>query len=313
MIGENMDYKGIQIDDKDITYVKLTSGIYLIDGEIIRNDTYGLARFQCKNPNDIRKVTENRYIKEYTCGDVKMSVQEYNERKNMFEYECKDENGDFNNLDDEYRYRKFISSWTPIYSVEQTISDPIKVELDHIKYDTGNKYVRSAFLNGTDKDDTLYSYFQAEAWPDIINECFEELGMEYQPRLNYGATANKKVWSNSNHSGIRFAVAFGTYIFGDSWGDPRIVKGTLQDMLDKYENERKTIRNIIIRQYKKHFGDIDAGTFDFKTLLNTLQTSSNILKNVKPTAKTSSEYWRALRYINDAINQIEIAYKVIED
>ena len=307
-----MNYNAIKIDDKDITYVKLPTGTYLIDGEVVRNDHYGIKRFQCKDPDDIRMITETRYVKEYTDGNGKMSVQKYTENKEQLDYECTDEYGNFNNLDDEYRYRKFLDSWQPIYAIEQVISEPLKVEIDHIKYNTGNQYVRSAFLNGTDKEDTLYSYSQAEAWSDIVKECFDDLVMEYQPGLSYNATAYKKVWSNSNIDTIRFVVAFGTYVFGDSWGNPHVLKGTLQDMLDKYDSDKKAIRNIIIRQYKKHFGDINAGTFDFKTLLQTLQTSKNLLINVKPTQKTNSDYWKAVTNINQAITQIETAYQVAE-
>lgn len=313
-----MDYKGIQIDDKNITYVKLPGGTYLVDGEIVKNDNYiSVSRVQCKNPNDIRRVTENKYIKEYVSGDVRMTLQEYNKNKYELAVECiKSENDgytEYNSLQDEFKYRSFLADWKPIYATEQVVSEPIKVEIEHIKYDTGNKYIRSAFLNGADNEDTLYSYHQAEAWPDIVKECFDELHMEYQQGLSFSATANKKIWSNSDHSCIRFVVAFGTYVMGDTWGNPRVIKGTLQDMINQYETDKKVIRNIIIRQYKKHFGDIDAGTFDFKTLLSTLKRCGSLFSNVQPKAKTADYYWSGVKCINAAIQQIETAFQTVEE
>ena len=91
-----MECKGISIDDKNITYVKLPSGTYLIDDNVIKNDAY-YARFQCNDPTSIRKITENKYIKEYTDGTIKMSVQKYNENKCQLEGECLDKHG-FNSL-----------------------------------------------------------------------------------------------------------------------------------------------------------------------------------------------------------------------
>ena len=177
-------YKGVSIDDKDIVYVKLSNGIYLIDGEIVNVDSWSYRRVQCKNPDDIRIVNENRYIKEYKYGEEVLSAQEYEEQRAKLAAECiiatsNDDDDDiiYKDLDSEFRYRRFISQWKPIYATEQTISEPIKVEIEHILYDTGNEFIESAFLIGNSKineDDTLYRYNQSGAWLQIVKDCFDE-------------------------------------------------------------------------------------------------------------------------------------------
>lgn len=308
-----MDCKGIAIDDKDITFVKLSSGTYLVDGEIVKCDNYLTNRVQCKNPNDIRIVTFHKDLVEYHCGDTKMTVAEYNDWLYKLKAECVkteyDDYTEYNNLEDEFKYRKFVDEWKPVYVTNQYISDPIKVEIEHIQYDTGSKYIRSTFLNGTDNDETLYSYYQAEAWLDFVKECFDELGMEFERGLSYNQTANKKVWSNPDHGCIEFVVAFGTYILSDRFKNPRVIKGTLQDVKERLENDKKAIRSIIISGYKKHFGDIDAGRFDFDTLSKKLNNAMSYLNEVSPKAKTSSQYYSCMKNLREAINQISSAYE----
>lgn len=308
---------GIVIDDLNIKYVILNSGEYLIDGELIKVDSWKNERVQCKNINDIRKVTTNKYIKEYRSGDKIMSVEDYKaEKYRLYNKGIKYQSEDYtewNSLEDEFAYRKFEETWKPIYVETQEVSDPIYVQIDHIKYDTGVKYIRSAFINGIDKDDTLYSYYQAEAWLDIVKECFNELNMEFQPDLSFNATANKKVWSNSNHSCIRYVTAYGNYIMSDLFKEPHIIKGTLDDMMNRYTQDRKIIRNIIKDGYNRHFGSIDANKFDFDSLLSKLNNAINSLHEIRPNSKNGKYYYSAITQINNAINQIKVAYKVSDD
>ena len=309
-------YKGVSIDDKDIVYVKLPSGMYLVDGEIVNVDSWSNRRVQCKNPDDIRIVNENRYIKEYRYGEEVLPVQEYEEQRAKLAAECivetsNDDDTVYKDLDSEFKFRRFVGQWTPIYATKQTISKPIKVEIEHILYDTGNEFITSAFLSGNNKineDDTLYSYNQSGAWLQIVKNCFSELGMEYRDNVGCYGTQNKRIWSNSNHSCIEFVVAFGTYLFDKSYKNPRILTGTLDDMKGRYEKDKESIRNIIIQKYYQHFGNIKAGTFDFARLLDTLKTCSTNLHAVSSKVQTRSCYDMACRSIKDAIDQIEAAY-----
>ena len=309
--------KAITIDDKNITYIKLLPGKYLIDGNLVNVEGvegWPAQRVQCKDPNDIHLVTINKYIKEYRCGDKVMSVEDYKDSLEKLAAECikytnkYDDYTEYNSLEDEFKYRKFITSWTPIYATEEVISDGIAVEIEHIKYDTGNKFVRSAFLNGLGKDDTLYSYYQNEAWPEIVRECFDSLGMEYANKCGYSATANKKIWGNSDHSCIEFVVAFGKYIMPDYYKTPHTLTGTLDDMLERYNKDKEALCNIIKTKYNEHFGCIDAGVFDFDKLLKILRIAKADFAATKPTQKTADCFYNGERSVNKAIEMIEAAY-----
>ena len=283
---------GVSIDDKNITYVKLPYGKYLIDGEIVECGSWNYGRAQCKNVNDIRIVTEASYIKEYRCGDDVMSVAEYEDALEKLKNECVKDTDEcnlyFKDLESEFKYRKFRESWKTVYAREQIISDPIKVEIEHIQYDTGCPFIKSAFLNGLDNKDTLYTYNQEAAWLDIVKKCFDELEMTYVDGISYNKTSDKKIWGNSKNSCIRYVVAFGTYIFDDRFKTPHILKGTLADMRKNYDDDVNAIRDVIKTKYFTHFGRIDVGRFNFDKLTKTLEAARRSLDEVQSTKRTTN-------------------------
>ena len=263
----------------------------------------------------IRKITENRYIKEYVCGDKKMSIKEYEEQKTKLlskvTYDDFDEH--WETLEDEFAYRKFNQLWTPIYTVEQELSEPLLVQIKKIKFDTGNKYITNSFLNGEDQDLTLFTYDQHSAWLGIVHECFKELEMEYFDHIGYVQTSNKKIWGNASHSCIRYVVAFGSYVFGQEWENARMKKGTLTNMKKCYKEDREKIRKIIIDKYNNHFGCIDVGKFDFDTLKSILTRAQASLADVDPKQKSYTSYERAKKALVEAQEMIKAAYEVKKD
>lgn len=304
--------KGIDIEDKNLKVVYLKSGKYLVDGEVITVESYSEAKVQVKDVSNIRKITENKYVKEYVCGEEKLSVKQYDDQRDELllkrKYDGYEE--EWESLEDEYAYRKFMQLWTPIYNTEQEISEPLLVQFEKTKYDTGCKYIHNAFLNGDDEDFTLFTYEQGQAWLGITRECFEELGMEYKEHLDYSATNNKKVWGNSTHSCIRYVTGFGGYVFNDSWGNPRIIKGTLEDVRKRYEDDRSTIRKIIIDKYNNHFGCIDAGKFDFDRLRTIISNAQRNLFDIDPKQKSYQAWQRAKDKLKEAQDMINVAYEV---
>lgn len=307
-----MPLKGIDIEDKNLKVVYLKSGKYLIDREVITVESYSETKVQVKDVSNIRKITENKYVKEYVCGEEKLSVKQYdNQRDELLlkrKYDGYEE--EWESLEDEFAYRKFMQLWTPIYNTEQEISEPLLVQFEKTKYDTGCQYIHNAFLNGEDKDFTLFTYEQGQAWLGITRECFEELGMKYKENANYSATNNKKIWSNSTHSCIRYVTGFGGYVFNDSWGNPRVIKGTLEDVRKRYEYDRSTIRKIIIDKYNNHFGCIDAGKFDFDRLRTIISNAQRNLFDIDPKQKSYQAWQRAKDKLKEAQDMINVAYEV---
>lgn len=307
---ENVNYDGVKFTDLDTKIVSLASGEYLVDGNLVVV-SYGKQDVAVVDDKNIRKITNNRIIERYNNGESDISVEDYNLKREILLSKLVDD--EWETLDDEFAYRKFMSSWQAIYKEVQELGDPLIVKYINAKYDTGNKFISNAYLSGIDrKEKSLYTYNQSSAWIEIVNECFTELKMENKGDCRYNSTSNKKIWGNSNHSCIRYVVAFGSYVFNDAFSSPRMITGKLKDMQEHYELDRKNIRSIILKQYYAHFGSIDSGRFDFKSLLSAIRKSKSYLSDVEPKQKSYESWNKCSRVLDSCINMIESSYEVNE-
>lgn len=303
--------EGIEFNDKDIKIVKLSSGTYEIDGEIIEVQySYGKQYVVVKNEKNIREITKEKYIEKYTNGSDFLSVEKYKDVVMKLHNRFDSDKEMWESLDDEFAYRKFKEIWKPVYNTIQTISEPLMVGIVKTEYDTGCKYIQNAFLSGDNKDATLFTYNQNSAWLDTVSECFTELGMIYDGNCNYGKTDGKKIWGNSAHSCIRYVVAFGAYCMGESWQNPRTLIGTLNDMSERYNEDREAIRSKIIKQYNKHFGRVDVDGFDFEGLLSKINSCIFALKDIEPKSKSYNNYVNLQRKLKDCNDMITNAYSI---
>lgn len=310
-----MSEKVVRFEDENTNLVALTRGMYLIDGNVINVDTYGKKLISVKNIDDIRYVSNKTVISYYMAGTDRMEVDEYEQEvAKLKSKRTTDEYGEYmwDSLEDEFSYRKFMTIWKSINTKIQTISDPILVEVETTKYNTGNKFISNDFLN--EKGEIgLFVYKRQEALLDIVENCFKDLGMEFHEGVNYSSTSNKKVWSNSTHSGIRYVVAFGTYIFNDSWNCKGSRKGTLKDCEKMYEDDKKSIESIIQKMYNKHFGKIDKDEFNFEGLLALLKVIDRQVTDLPVNKKCVDGKYSTLSKITKAINMITDSYKEQDD
>jgi len=178
--------EAVELTDKEIKYVTLNRGLYLIDDKCIEITEYS-SKVQVDSFDNIRPVTRNTVINYYTSnGEDKLEVQDYIIQKEklllakIYEDEdtCK-----WNSLEEEFTYRKFIESWKPVYKNIEVIGDPIRFSVINTILDTGNPFINSSFINGTSKDVTLFEYNRPSALLNIVSNCFTELQMK-NGRLN---------------------------------------------------------------------------------------------------------------------------------
>lgn len=311
--------KVINFKDKNIKFVLLDSyTTYLIDGEIVKTEgSYkGNNIAGVKNIDDIRLVTNTTITTGYTDGENIISIENYEAELNKLaskgEFD-EDFRLEFKDIDDEYNYKRFKLKYNPIKKEIQEISDPIKVQIVDVVYDTGNPYIKNTFLNGRGTKYELYTYDREKAWIGIVSDCFKELEMVFSGDCNYSQTNNKKIWGNSTHNCIRYVTAFGTYVFGDEFKSPFNSVGTLTDMIKEYEKDKDRIEEIIKRKYKKHFNNISLKDINFEKVLNNLESVERNLKNITSIKKTADNLNRAERILNETIKYIEDLHTVAKD
>lgn len=307
--------KGINFEDKNIKFVLLPIGRYLIDGEVVNNNTHTKIEVKVKNEKDIREIEETKIVDYYLHVDTKEKItnEEYNSKinqlleKSYYDYDVDEQI--FTTLEDEYAYKKFKSLYKPIYKIIQTFSEPLKVEMKIYQYDTGNKFIKNCFLNGNSSYD-LYVYNQHDAWIDIVENCFKELKFEYIPNCDYVYTKDKKVWGNSTHSCIRYVTAFGGYVFDDRFDSPnRCIYGTLEDLKERYKRDYDRIRDVIIRKYNKIYKDIDPKKVDYKKVIEELYRIDGIINNIDVKKQSIEKQKGAIRRIDELIQYLESKYE----
>lgn len=300
----------IEFSDKELTIVKLLGNrTYLVDGELYTTDYKG-KQLGVANVDDIRLVSLTKVTKHYTNGVDTMTVEEYSDKCKQLSSKYNLEDECWNTLEDEFAYRKFVEIWQPVKEDVQTISNPIKVEVLKTVYDTGNPFILNNFLfSGGEKEASLFTYSRQRAIEDIVKNCFESLGMGYVGKLDYHDTKDKKVWSNSSHSGIRFLVAFGTYVFNKSWEVKQNIIGTLEDCQSYYEKDKQELEEIITTKYKEHFGKFDDNSFDYKALIDKLKCAEDYAREVdvkKGSQNNFNDLRRCLRQsVQLVINHLE--------
>jgi hypothetical protein len=300
--------KIITVEDKNLTYVRLTEqGSYLVDDELITIKGWNENKeVYVKNIDDIRMINTYDLISHYQRGEQVLSLDDYDILKKKLLKNAKYDNEDgsiyFENLEVEYEWKKFKRDWKEIKKTTQVISDPIQVEKISIRYDSGNEFITNRFFNGMKKDISLYEYNREGAIWTIINDTFESIGFKYQNGLEYRGTEGKKLWSGNNPE---YVVAFGTFL----WGNRNKLYlqnsvGTLNDMLEKYEQDKRRIKNDIMVKYNSYYRD--NSNFDFDSLLSSLNRAKLNLNGLKinKSGKNIEEYNTTMQSINYSIKII---------
>ena len=137
--------KVISIDDLGVNIVELPHGNFLVDGEVVSNTGYNSYnskhQIAAKDVENVRSVYTRNTLVGYVpttegITDDVLSVEGYNDFINQFRNSyTEDEDGDkdWNSLDDEFAYRKFVAQWKPKYKEETTYSEPLLIDRSHIR------------------------------------------------------------------------------------------------------------------------------------------------------------------------------------
>lgn len=254
--------KATSIDDIGVTVVELPQGTYLIDEEIVTSELSWPSsnrQVSVKDLDNIRQIIKRNILVSFVDKDgCDLSVDEYEVTKlELLKHSTYNEYSDhpeWDSLESEFEYRKFMQRWKPVYKEETSYSEPLLVDKTHIRQDTGNPYIVAGFLTGR-ADVPLYSYSRTVAVTSLLEKKFESLGMVFQQNVNYAQTQGKKIWGNSTHSGLEYVTAFGSYIIGKNLVKRTVgeFKGSLEYLTKLYEEDKEWIENHIQTLYNLHF------------------------------------------------------------
>ena len=311
--------KVISIDDLGVNIVELPRGNFLVDGEVVSNTGYNSYnskhQIAAKDVENVRSVCTRNTLVGYVpttegITDDVLSVEGYNDFINQFRNSYTEDEGgdkDWNSLDDEFAYRKFVAQWKPKYKEETTYSEPLLIDRSHIRQDSGNPYIVAGFLTGR-SDVPLYSYNRSNAVASMLAKKFESLGMEFKEGLSYSQTEGKKLWSNSTHSGLEYVTAFGKHIIGKNLV-PKTrgeFKGSFEHLENIYKGDKKWIEDLIQVGYNLHFRNEGASTVLLGEVYSGLKTCINYVNTMDVKVKSETSKRSALAQLNKLLESVNV-------
>lgn len=170
--------------DKGIYYVELQTGLYEIDG-VKTNIDYSSNKviIDLDSSPEIYKITHLKKIKYYkdTVGNT-LLPEDYNSRINELtkNSERYGDDYEFNDIDEEYEYKKFYKSYQPEF---ESIEVKTKV-IYSIKYNVYNlpKYIEPMRKINGDLKSTIYIYNQAKHILDLTKTALLDIGYSQTDR-----------------------------------------------------------------------------------------------------------------------------------
>lgn len=296
------------ISDLGVYTFELPSGNYMVNGtpmKLVRKQ-----EVQVEDISDIRSVSSTSVVKHYVhVGEPPqeiISVENYDIRLKQLtskgSYE--DYEWSFDDLDDEFAYRRFKQNWAPVHHTITTESEPFTFDVSTGVLNTDNPFIASLYaMDG--QSCKVYTYNRPGAIADILHKTFSELGMTYEDRTAYAKTDGKKIWGHSNGKfDLDYTMAFGTYLsFLKDYVKSRR-RGSLEAMTELYNTDIEFVSRKIKAMFAAHFTR-DPGTFDFSELYTKLQQINNGLRHVEYKVKSRDDYRSVQRKVTDAINFVD--------
>lgn len=303
--------KVVSIDDLGLDIVTLHHGVWLIDNDVVSVSYQGWAskghQISVENVDSIHSISKRTVLRGYKNKEdgSSLSVEDYNHAASvLLKNSTADEDGDvlWSDLDSEFAYRKWHAQWERITEEVTEYSSPWLLDRTHILQDTGNPYIQAGFLTGK-ADVPLYSYSRSSAVAGMMAEKFKSLGMVFHKGTSYGGTEGKHIWSNSEHSGLEYVVAFGKYIFNKqilpkTRGE---FKGSFEHLDSIYQEDKKWIESHIQTLYNLHFRNEAASGVLLSEVNDKLKTVLTYVNTLDVKVKSETSKRSAVAKINEAI------------
>ena len=303
--------KVVSIDDLGLDIVTLPHGVWLIDNEVVSVSYQGWAskghQISVENVDSIHSISKRTVLRSYKNKEdgSSLSIEDYNHAASvLLKNSTADEDGDvlWSDLDSEFAYRKWRAQWERITEEVTEYSSPWLLDRTHIRQDTGNHYIQAGFLTGK-ADVPLYSYSRSNAVAGMMAEKFKSLGMVFQKGTSYGGTEGKHIWSNSEHSGLEYVVAFGKYIFNKqilpkTRGE---FKGSFDYLDSIYQEDKKWIESHIQTLYNLHFRNEAASGVLLSEVNDKLKAVLAYVNTLDVKVKSETSKRSAVAKINEAI------------
>jgi hypothetical protein len=293
-----------------MTKPKLTA-IHLVQENVylIKIDYYGVAKYEVSGiriPENQSQFTVSsldeifliktlpKQILHYSDNNGnQITVEGYNDTLDQLKEKGRDDGegyGDliFDNLDDEYAYKKFKKTWTPVLGPEEIEKIPVEVEVVEVRTDSGDPDIVSVWNSPTVKANAALYEFNRRSF---ARKCFISYCDEYKLKHHI-----------PTYSGLRYAQVNGNYLFDNDFIFERPFIGTLEQCKKAKDGLDREIK-IRLLPYDEKIKEVKSK--NIIGILNELRTIRSRVSSVEPIKKSSDNHRTALVDINKLISELE--------
>ena len=294
--------KGFELTDKNIKYVKLTRGEWLVEDKPVKVD-YQDIDYQVESFDNIRRITKQNVLESVQVGDITYTGKEFKQLVSELMLFC-DDDGDWKDIDKEYEFKKLQKLAERKFVDKIIIEEPELVDIKTGVIDTGSSYISPKFENGDING--LFYYNQDACWRGTVSKKFTELGFTFTVG-DLEATKSDKKWSNSTHSCIQYVKAFGKYILNEAWRYPQTKIGTLEQCKEWEKTDVNKLNEIIQLNYNLEYGVIDINS-KVKDIYKSVEVITQKAKELNVTKK---DYFKLRFLIDNCIELQNLLVKII--
>lgn len=250
---ETQDFIDVEAfeQDKGIYYIdNLPRGIYELNGERVHLSGYnGKIILDLDQEVNLFKINTTKVIDYYIDSEGNnLSEVEYSKQKSELiknTYEDSNYEMSFNDLDEEYAYKKFIQKWKEVYK-QITTHKRVTFDIQHTMYNLPKYITHTRKLNG-DLKNTLYTYNEGLHIIDLVTKYLTDLGYN---KVSHEPRQKNEFNIHSPNEYIRFSKIGTEYmticIKGlKKYEERKVAKGTYQDIINKYNSNIKDIKEAI--------------------------------------------------------------------
>lgn len=305
---ETQDFIDVEAfeQDKGIYYIdNLPRGIYELNGERVDLTGYNeRVILDLDQEVNLFKINNTKVIDYYIDSEGnKLSEVEYSKQKSKLTKNMSDDyEMSFDDLDEEYAYKKFIQNWKEVYK-QITTQKRVTFDIKHTMYNLPKYLTHTRKLNG-DLKNTLYTYSEGLHIIDLVTKYLTDLGYN---KVSHEPRQKNEFKIHSPNEYIRFSkigTEYMTYCIKGlkKYEERKVAKGTYQDIISKYNWNIKDIKEAIDFW---HVSNTKLNEVSVKKVYDELTSIRDSLLKIETKVKSSSVKSSLLRRMNKFMEELK--------
>lgn len=289
--------KALFIEEENYYLVRLTPGVYMIDGYLttIDNSNKEIAVYDI---NDIILLEYEQKIIHYVNVDgEELSIKKYDEKiQELTKNAVFDDFWRFK--EEEYEFKKFKRDWIPFTKKILTKQTDVPIEVERIQIKTDNEFIVPVYFSDGEFS-SIYKYNRANALMSKFKELVKTLNLVESEKLNLveSEKKNTNTYYLPTHSFLKFARICGEYIFNDNYDTHAVktISGTLDELKVKYEKDMKDITTRVFAAY--NLANDRNLNLNYKQVLNKFLIIKDFVNKIDSKVATLNYYKLAQEHI----------------